>query len=132
MKKFKIEILTPEKTFYEGEIDSLVIETPAGKFGILAGHSPTAIGLAPSVLTMRVDGEELTAVNSDGFVQVSPEKTTVLCQTAEWPHEIEENRLRREIEDNERRLREAQSRVEYNLSKTALTRLLAKLKAINK
>ena len=132
MKKFKIEILTPEKTFYEGEIESLVVESPGGKIGILAGHAQYAVGLSPAELKMKADGKEITAVNGEGFVEVTPEKVIVLCQTAEWPHEIELNRVRREIEESQRRLKEAQSRVEYNLSKTTLRRLLAKLKVAKK
>ena len=37
-KTFRLEIVTPEKLFFEGEAESLVVETPAGQIGILAGQ----------------------------------------------------------------------------------------------
>jgi F-type H+-transporting ATPase subunit epsilon len=37
---FQLEILTPEKTFYAGDVTSLVIPGTDGFFGVLAHHAP--------------------------------------------------------------------------------------------
>ncbi|MDR0751740.1 MAG: ATP synthase F1 subunit epsilon [Christensenellaceae bacterium] len=131
--KFAIEILTPEKTFYEGEIESLIVETSEGKIGILAGHSPLVIGLIPGVVKMKTnEEEELTAVNSEGFVEVRPGKTVILCQTMEWPEEVEPNRVAKAIEEHERILRQARSATEYKLSRATLARAFARMRVLKK
>ncbi|MDR0695972.1 MAG: ATP synthase F1 subunit epsilon [Christensenellaceae bacterium] len=131
-RKFQIEILTPEKTFFEGELESLVVETAEGLIGILAGHSPLVIGLIPGVVKMNTGDKELIAVNSEGFVEVRSEKTVVLCQTMEWPEEVEPNRVAKAIEEHERILRQAKSATEYKLSRATLARAFARMRVLKK
>jgi F-type H+-transporting ATPase subunit epsilon len=132
MNKYAIEILTPEKTFFEGEIESLTVETVEGQIGIWAGHSPLVIGLIPAIITMKFDNKVLIAVNSEGFVEVRPKKVIVLCQTMEWPNEVEPNRVARAIEEHERILRQSKSITEYKLSKATLARAFARMKILKK
>ncbi len=132
MKKFMLEMLTPEKTFFIGEVHSVIVQSVDGLFGILAKHSPVVIGLEPGMISLRTDNEEKVLANSEGFVKVSPDKTVILCQTMEWPEEIEINRVKRAIKENQRRVREAKSIAEYKLSKATLSRAFARLKVKNK
>lgn len=128
MSKLNLEILTPERAFFKGMVDSLVVDSLEGEIGILANHSPIVIALRPSMLKIINDGEVKIASNSEGFIEVRPDKTVVLCQTMEWPEEIEENRVRRAIEEHERKLREAKSIQDYKLSKATLARAFARLR----
>ncbi len=127
-KTFRLEIVTPEKLFFEGEAESLVVETPAGQIGILAGHSPLVIGLRPGIMRFKTADGEKEAVNTDGFAEVRKDKTVVLCQTMEWPEEIEINRVKHRIAEEERKLREARSIVEYKMGKACLARAFARLR----
>lgn len=128
MDKLKLEIITPEKMFYEGEIDCLVVETSTGQLGILAHHAPMAIGLNPGIIRIVNGGEIKEAVNSEGFVEVRPDKTVVLCQTMEWPEEVELNRVQKALDEHNKRIREAKSIVEYKLSKATLARAFNRLR----
>lgn len=130
--KFNIEIVVPEKIFFEGEIDALIVETANGKLGILAGHAPMVIGLHPSIITIRKDGEELIAANGDGFIAVHPHKTIVLCQTMEWPEEIDLNRVNREIEKGKKILLKAKNKIDYDYGTSTLQRAYARLNAFHK
>ncbi len=126
--KLRVEILTPEKVFFEGDIDSLTVETSGGQVGLLVNHAPMAIGLQPGVIKMRTGEDVKLAVNGEGFVEVRPDKTIILCQTMEWPEEVEVNRVQSAIEEHERKLRESQSVVEYKMSKATLARAFARLR----
>ena len=128
MSKLNLEMLTPERTFFKGEVDSLVVDSLNGEIGILAHHTPIVIALKPSMIRIMVDGEVKEASSSEGFLEVRPDKTVVLCQTMEWPEEIEENRVRRAIEEYERKLKEAKSIQDYKMSKATLARAFARLK----
>lgn len=132
MKKFALEMLTPEKTFFTGEVSSIIVQSLDGSFGILANHSPIVIGLEPGVINLRTDNELRVLANGEGFLKIRPDKTIILCQTMEWPEEIEVNRVKKSIEEHERRLREAKSIAEYKLSKATLSRAFARLKVISK
>jgi len=128
VKKFKLEINTPEQKFFGGEVNGVIVETSEGYTEILADHMPIAIGLLPSVMSVADDEKTLEIVNGEGFLLVTDNTATIFCRSAEWADEIEINKVKREIEEYERRLKEAKSRAEYKLSQAALGRLFAKLK----
>lgn len=132
MKKFKLEMLTPEREFYNGEAESLIVTSPDGDIGILASHTPIVIGLNPSTIEIRNGDDVKILSNGEGFLEVTPDKTIILCQTMEWPEEIELNRVNRAIEEHERKAREAKSVAEYKMSKATLARAFARLKAVKK
>jgi F-type H+-transporting ATPase subunit epsilon len=127
-KKFKVEINTPERKFFEDYVESIIVETSCGYTEILADHMPIVIGMIPSVIKLTSDEKSFEIVNGEGFLLVNDNVVTVFCQSAEWPHEIEINKIKKEIAEQERRLNEAKNLVEYKLSKAALSRLFAKLK----
>ena len=55
-KKFKTEIVTPERLVFSEEIESLVIPAERGYLGVLAGHAPLLCTLQPGAITIRGDG----------------------------------------------------------------------------
>lgn len=132
MTKFMLEMLTPEKTFFKGEVDSIVVESLDGSLGILAGHSPVVIGLNPAIISIKNDKEIKILANGEGFLEVRPDETIVLCQTMEWPEDIEINRVNKAIEEHERKLRNAKSISEYKMSKATLARAFARLRVKSK
>ncbi len=128
MTKIMLEMLTPEKTFFKGEVDSIIVQSLDGSMGILAGHSPMVIGLEPSMIALKNGEHSRVCANGEGFLQIRPDQTVILCQTMEWPEDIELNRVSRAIEEHERKLREAKSIAEYKLSKATLSRAFARLR----
>ncbi|MDR3217229.1 MAG: ATP synthase F1 subunit epsilon [Clostridiaceae bacterium] len=133
MKPFRVEMLTPERTFFDGEAESLIIETSDGQLGILAGHAPIAIGLQPASVVLKVaGGKERIAAHGEGFVVVRPDKTVILCQTMEWPEEIELARVKRAIDEHEQKLKNARNDIEIGLSKATIARAFARLKVLQK
>mgnify|MGYP000846015400 CR=1 FL=1 len=128
MQKFNLIINTPENTFYNDFVTSINVDTSNGFTEILYGHMPIVIGLQPSVINITREDKQELVVNGEGFLQVADNVVTVFCGSAEWPHEIEINKVRKQIEFEERKLSEASSLLEYKLSKAALSRLFAKLK----
>ena len=53
---FKVEIITPDRIFYEGEAEFLEITTAAGDVGIYAKHIPMTTVLAPGRVSIHKDG----------------------------------------------------------------------------
>lgn len=132
MAQFELEILTPERTFFHGFVDCLIVETSEGQMGILARHEPIVIGLQPANIKIKIGEVWREAANGFGFVTVRPEKTIVLCETMEWPEEIILNKVQRIIEESSRKLTSASSRLEYKLNKAALARAFACMRLAKK
>ena len=83
-KPFHINILTPERKVFEGEIVSLVVPAALGYLGILADHAPLAASLkAGKIIFKGKSGEQTVLYNKDrGFLEVAANKVTVLLDSA--------------------------------------------------
>ena len=125
--QFYLEIITPERTFYQGEVESIIIPTVGGQMGILKGNIPLITVLQSGELKIKKDGKWYYAANSDGFAEVTQDKVVVFCQTVFWPGEMEIE----DLKEKERRQREAMDYARdekaYYLAKTSLMRTLAKI-----
>lgn len=128
MSTFYLEMLTPEKTFFTGNVDSIIITAQDGQKQILANHAPIVVGLQPSMIWVIVDGTHRNCANGEGFVIVEKNKVHVLCQTMEWPEEIDKDRVKRAIKEHSIKLENAKNINEYELSKMTLMRAIARLK----
>lgn len=126
-KTFQLEILTPERPFFNGPVESLVLPAMDGEFGVLADHEPVVTAIEPGEARFKADGVWHYAVVTQGFAEITPDSTVVLVATAERPEEIDEARARRAKERAEERLRQHESKREYFQSKAALARATARL-----
>lgn len=89
---FKVEIITPDRIFYEGEAEFLEFTTTAGDIGIYAKHIPMTTVLAPGAVIIHKGGDETVAAVHSGFVEILGDKVTLLAEIAEWPEEIDVTR----------------------------------------
>ena len=128
MSKFFVEIITPERVFYRGEVDLLSLPTIDDRASVMATHEPFVFALQPGTLVLREGENVREAFISDGFAEVRSDETIVLSQAAEWPEEIDENKAREAKERAEEMLRHSNSLKEYKLSKAALSRAFARLR----
>jgi F-type H+-transporting ATPase subunit epsilon len=129
---FYLEIVTPDRKFISGDVEELIVKTPEGEMGILSGHMPMVVAIAIGQARIKMDGEWLEAVLSEGFMEVMQDKTVVLADTAEWPNEIDINRALAAEERARERLQSKLSRIEYMRSQAALQRALTRLKVTGK
>ena len=85
----KVDIVTPEKMLYSGDVEMVTLPGTNGQMGILRGHAPllSTLDIGEIVLHSR-EGNEYLAV-SGGVVEVRPDKVTILADTAETPEDID-------------------------------------------
>lgn len=91
---FQIAIITPERTFYEGEATMIEFNTVEGEIGVLPGHIPLTTVIAPGICTITEESGVKTAAIHAGLATIFPEKVTLLAEIAEWPEEIDLDRAR--------------------------------------
>lgn len=92
-KKFKLDVVTPDRVFFEGETDMVILKTTEGDIGILYDHEPLVAPLKVGSMRVRQDDQSFKwAACSAGFLTVNEEKVTVVIDSAEWVDEIDVDR----------------------------------------
>ena len=82
----KLEVITPERSFYTGDVTFVELNTTEGEVGIYARHIPMTMIIAPGVLTItEEDGTKKKAALLKGFVEVTETTMSILAEVAEWP-----------------------------------------------
>ena len=85
-----LEIVTPEKLFYQGKAELVIARTLSGDEGFMAGHSWGCKLLGTGELLFRESGAKdfrLAAI-SGGFIDIR-DYILVFTDSAEWPEEID-------------------------------------------
>ncbi|WP_423149089.1 ATP synthase F1 subunit epsilon [Rubrolithibacter danxiaensis] len=78
-----LEILTPDKTVYEGEVNSVTVPGVQGSFEVLKGHAPIISTLEDGKVTIRgVKGEDIFTIKG-GVIEVINNKIMLLAEGIE-------------------------------------------------
>ena len=94
-KTFRLEIIAPDRIFYSNDIYMVEYNTVEGEVGIYADHIPMTQIIAPGRLIITERNEEKQAALLSGFVEITPEKMTILAEAVEWPQNIDVNRAKK-------------------------------------
>jgi len=93
MAQIRCEIVTPERTVFDGDVDMVVAPGIQGQLGILPHHAPLMTALTYGELMLRRAGQEDEYVAiGGGFMEVGPDHVTILADSAERAEEIDEER----------------------------------------
>jgi F-type H+-transporting ATPase subunit epsilon len=131
-RKFKVEIVSPEKLLFSEEVESLVVPAERGYLGVLASHAPLLAALRPGEIRMVRDGDDSWYAVSGGFMEVTPEKTTLLVDTAEPVAEIDVPRAQEALKRAQERLASADEAVDRDRAQEARDRAQNRLRAASK
>ena len=104
MNRLYLKVVTPDKLFFEGEIDMLVARTIEGDVGILLNHSPLVTILDIGRLVIKDGDERKIAACAGGYIDVRNNNITVVSDACEWEEEIDLNRAERAKERASKRL----------------------------
>lgn len=130
-KSFTLRIVTPERVFYEGNVDMVEMNTTEGQIGVLPGHIPLTVVIAPGVLTIYEASAEKKAALHAGFCVIEPDKVAILAEVIEWPQEIDEERAKEAMERAEERLHSRTPQTDIARAETALQRAIARISVLH-
>jgi len=95
---FKLSIVSPERTLFEDNVESLIVPGGDGYLGILSHHAPLISTLKVGEITFRdTDKKEISMATSGGFIEVSDNVASILVDTAEFLDEIDLSRAENEL-----------------------------------
>lgn len=126
-KEFLLQVVSPDRVFYEGSVSMVEIVTSEGEIGVLAGHIPMTNILKPGILHIVAADGDLYAAVHEGFIEILPDRMTVLAEGAEWPDEIDVNRANEAKIRAERRLSEHSEDMDIARAELALKRALTRI-----
>jgi len=128
MSTLHLEIVTPESRSFAGEVKFVIVPGVEGGLGILPDHIPLLTEIIPGELIVTTDTEELTFAIGGGFLEVRPDRVSVLTDMALKDEEIDEKSAEEAVARAEREIREgALSGEELALVQSSLLRSLAQL-----
>ncbi len=82
----QLEILTPEKKIYSGEVQSITLPGTMGSFQILNNHAPIVASLSKGMLTFTTGDKIKEMEVEDGFVEMHYNTIVVCIETKEPPY----------------------------------------------
>ena len=91
-RRFHLEIRTPEKLIYEGEVSSVRAPGIVGGFEVLAGHIPFLTVLGTGEIRIGESDTPQSLATNGGAFEVLRTGVTLLAETAEWAYEIDAER----------------------------------------
>jgi len=130
-KLFNLKILTPERTFFDGEVEGVTADAPDGSVMILADHAPFIMPVCIGKIGVKKDDIWDFSINTEGFLEVRHDGVVIFVQACEHPDEIDARRAEEAKKRAEEHLRQKQSMSEYKQSKVALARAMARLQVGN-
>ncbi|MBR1422098.1 MAG: ATP synthase F1 subunit epsilon [Ruminococcus sp.] len=127
MKPFSLKIITPEKLFFEGETEQLIVKTAAGDIGILADHVPYVANLVSSPLRIREGEAFKEAAISGGLMRVASNEVVIVTPAVEWAEDIDVVRAQKAKELAERKIKQHESEKEFERAEQKLRRAMNRL-----
>ena len=128
MATFKLEIVTAERMVFSEDVSAVIAWGVGGQLGILPHHAPLMTILQPGDLLIRRDHEEEYLAISGGFLEVRPDKVTILADACERVDEIDIARAEEAKKRAQETMKVAPLAAEAATAEAALRRSLARLK----
>ena len=128
-KLFNLKIFTPEREFFDGEVEAVTADAPDGSVMILAEHAPFIMPVAIGKIGIKQNDKWDYSINSEGFLEVHHEGVIIFLQACEHPDEVDINRAEEARQRAQEQLRQKQSMIEYKQSRVALARAMARLQS---
>lgn len=129
-KEMSLRIITPERVFYEGMAQMVEFNTTEGEIGVLPGHIPMTVIVAPGVLRIHEESGIREAALHAGFAEILPDGISVLAEIVEWPDEIDLERADAALKRAQDRLKEKSSETDFKRAEIALQRAMARIQVL--
>ena len=124
--KIALEIVTPDRSLVREEVDEVELPGSEGYFGVLPGHTPLLSMLMVGELWYRIGQEKRYLAVAGGFVEVLPDRVTVLAQVGERAEDIDIARAEAAKRRAEERLAKAGD-IDVERARFSLTKALVRI-----
>jgi len=130
--KLHINVVTPEKTILDEDIDEVIIPTITGEITILPQHIPLLSQIAPGELTIKKGNATEHLVVVGGFLEVGNNIITILADHAVHAKNIILAKAQEAKERAEKAMKEKTTEEELRVAQAELQKAILELKVANK
>lgn len=133
MKKILIEIITPNKIGFKGEVNSVTVPGTKGNFQILYNHAPIISSLEIGEIIIKADNEKEYFATSGGTIEVLNNKVIILAETFERTKEIDIKRAEEAKRRAAERLKKKrEEKIDEFRAELALKRAINRINSVKK
>ncbi len=126
---FRLQVMSINGTFYEGQASEIILPCIDGEYAILANHEELILAIYTGKMVIRDEiGDKIEGIVGNGSAQIANNRVIVLVDTCEKPEDIDRVRAQRALERAEEELRQQKSIREYYSAQAAMARALSRLK----
>jgi F-type H+-transporting ATPase subunit epsilon len=130
----QVDVVSAEELIFSGPAEFVVLPGVVGELGILPGHTPLLTQIKPGAVRMKLpdaETEELVFVQG-GFLEVQPNRVTVLADTAIRAKDLDEVAALEAKKAAEEAMQNKTSSEEIAQAEGELAGALAQLEAIRR
>ena len=128
-KSYKLEIVTPKKVVFSGDVLSFSAPGVLGGFQVLRSHAPLLSNISVGeVKVVDLEGKEFRYATSGDVVEVKENKVILLAETAERSDEIDVQRAEEARDRARKRLAKKSAEIDMDRARLALFRAMNRLK----
>ena len=131
-EKIQLDIVTPERAVLSEAVDEVILPGVEGYLGVRPGHAPLLTTLKVGEILTRKGNERSHLAVSWGFVEVLPDRVSILAETAERAEQIDLDRAVRAKERAEQRLKSPDPDVDFHRAQVALEKALIRIQVASK
>lgn len=130
--RLNFQIITPEKTVFKDEVDSVTIPTIDGQITILPGHIPLVSITNPGEIILKKGSEIKNIAIMRGFIENSQDNVRLMADAAEFAEDIDEKRAQEAMERAQKAKETSQDHLELAEATAALERALMRIKIVQR
>ena len=125
------DIVSAEEQIYSGLVELVVAAGEMGDLGIAPGHAPLMTKLNPGpVRVIKQGGDEEVFYVSGGYIEVQPSLVTVLADSAERAHDVDEAAALEAKKEAQRALANQSGDFDYSRAAAQLAEASARLRVV--
>ncbi len=131
-KRLTLEIVTPDRALVRETVDEVQVPAAEGYMGILPGHTPLLATLQVGQLMYRTGQQQTLLHVAFGFVEILPDRVTVLAQVAERAEDIDVARAEAAKKRAEERIAKPVSEMDFERARIAMMKSLIRLQVVSR
>jgi len=129
--RVEFELVSPQRLVKAQLVDMVVIPCSEGDIGVLPGHTPLIGTVRPGIVDIYEHGKVSESIFvSGGFVEVTPDRCTLLAEEATFIHDLNQGEAQSRLEAGRQALEKAGSDIEKANAEAAIHTAEAMLAAL--
>ena len=130
--KLVLEVVTPDRLVLREDVDEVVVPGSEGELGVLPGYTPLLATLKVGEMWYRTGSERHYLAVAMGFVEILPDRVTILAQVGERAQDIDVARAERAKQRAEGRITTSAADIDLERARIALMKSLIRLQVAAK